>query len=372
MTDNKKYFWLKLKHDFFQQKEIKKLRKIAGGDTYTLIYLELLLLSIKNEGVLKFEGTEDSLSEQLALEINEDEENIKITLCFLEKNNLVEISNNDYFLKNSDFGKQGESTERVRRFRQKTHDIKENRCIEKKEDFNTSIQKSHLTSGVENVTCNANVTDVTLPKRNVTPLEIEKELELELDLKDKKHINNNKPIVYIQKSEGENSFVLENIKKTKPATKQRTYKDPFEKLISELNPEDAEDMKKITNLRIFEKCVELLYRLWDADRKGSFLKVKQSFALSIKNKQDVFEELYKLEKATYVYFNTRTKSKETGDLIIHNLSNWSGLWENYNKDYYEKLSNKKIKGIKRGEYWKLLDADANRQEQEINNLERIA
>ena len=35
MSNPKKYYWLKLKKDFFNQKEIKKLRKIAGGDTYS-------------------------------------------------------------------------------------------------------------------------------------------------------------------------------------------------------------------------------------------------------------------------------------------------------------------------------------------------
>jgi len=52
----KKYFWLKLKDDFFKQKEIKKLRGIAGGDTYTIIYLKLQLLSIKNDGKIYFDG----------------------------------------------------------------------------------------------------------------------------------------------------------------------------------------------------------------------------------------------------------------------------------------------------------------------------
>lgn len=34
----KKYYGLRLENDFFKQKEIKKLRKIAGGDTYVIIY----------------------------------------------------------------------------------------------------------------------------------------------------------------------------------------------------------------------------------------------------------------------------------------------------------------------------------------------
>lgn len=48
----KKYYWLKLRNDWFGDKRIKKLRSIAGGDTYTIIYLKMQLLSLKNEGKL--------------------------------------------------------------------------------------------------------------------------------------------------------------------------------------------------------------------------------------------------------------------------------------------------------------------------------
>ena len=39
----KRYYWLKLKNDFFRGKHIKMLRKIAGGDTYTIIYLKMII-----------------------------------------------------------------------------------------------------------------------------------------------------------------------------------------------------------------------------------------------------------------------------------------------------------------------------------------
>ena len=61
--NSKRYYWLKLKDDFFTQKEIKKLRRIAGGDTFTIIYLKLQLLSLKNDGKLVFEGVEDDFVE---------------------------------------------------------------------------------------------------------------------------------------------------------------------------------------------------------------------------------------------------------------------------------------------------------------------
>lgn len=48
----KRYYWLKLPDGFFRQKAIKKLRKIAGGDTYTIIYLKMLLVAMKQDGKL--------------------------------------------------------------------------------------------------------------------------------------------------------------------------------------------------------------------------------------------------------------------------------------------------------------------------------
>ena len=96
---SKKYYWLKLKEDFFRQKEIKKLRKIAGGDTYTIIYLKMQLLSLQNEGILKYEGVEENIAEQIALEIDEEVDNVQITLSFLMANKLIEeITKTDLFL----------------------------------------------------------------------------------------------------------------------------------------------------------------------------------------------------------------------------------------------------------------------------------
>ncbi|WP_302487504.1 phage replisome organizer N-terminal domain-containing protein, partial [uncultured Ruminococcus sp.] len=38
MIMSKRYYWLKLKEDFFRDKVMKKMRKIAGGDTYVVIW----------------------------------------------------------------------------------------------------------------------------------------------------------------------------------------------------------------------------------------------------------------------------------------------------------------------------------------------
>jgi predicted phage replisome organizer len=89
MADSKRFYWLKLKEDFFRQKEIKKLRKLAGGDTYTVIYLKMLLRSLKDGGRLYYEGIEENFPAELALDIDEDEDNVKMAVAFLLANNIL-------------------------------------------------------------------------------------------------------------------------------------------------------------------------------------------------------------------------------------------------------------------------------------------
>lgn len=79
----KKYYWLKMTDQFFEDKAIKKLRKIAGGDTYTIIYLKMLLTAIKQGNKMYFEGIEDDFMEELALELDEDTDNVKVTVSYL-------------------------------------------------------------------------------------------------------------------------------------------------------------------------------------------------------------------------------------------------------------------------------------------------
>ena len=41
-----KYYWLKLKRDFFRRNEIEVVKAMPSGTDYVLFYLELLLLSL--------------------------------------------------------------------------------------------------------------------------------------------------------------------------------------------------------------------------------------------------------------------------------------------------------------------------------------
>ena len=123
---NKRYFWIQLAQDFFKSKEMKLLRKIAGGDTHTIIYLKMMLISLEDGGHIYYDGLTDNLAEEIALVIDENVEDIKITLIFLEsKGLLTRNSDRDYFLEQVPemVGSETASTRRSRKHRelQKLH-----------------------------------------------------------------------------------------------------------------------------------------------------------------------------------------------------------------------------------------------------------
>ena len=158
----KKYYWLRLKDDWFNSKVIKKLRKIAGGDTYTIIYLKMQLLSLKNEGKLYYEGVEDSFEEELALDLDEDIDNVTVTVSYLQKCGLLEVISKDQYLLTevpAVTGSESASAERVRKHR-------------------AQKELTEQMSEMKALQCNTDVTDSNAEVTNCnTEKEIEKEIE---------------------------------------------------------------------------------------------------------------------------------------------------------------------------------------------------
>lgn len=117
MSEGKRYYWLKLKDDFFDSKRIKKLRKMAGGDTYTIIYLKMQLLAMKHEGIIQYTGLEASFAEELALDLDEEPDDVGMTLAYLLSVGLAETSDNvEYFFPYAvdNVGSEGASAQRKR------------------------------------------------------------------------------------------------------------------------------------------------------------------------------------------------------------------------------------------------------------------
>ena len=217
----KKYYWLKLKNDFFSQKEIKKLRKIAGGDTYTIIYLKMQLHSLQNGGKLFYEGYEDNFADEIALEIDEESENVRVTLLFLEKHGLIEKSDkNEYsipIVENSS-GSETSTAIRVRKHRQKEKMLQ----------------------------CSISVTPVKQNDNGEIEIEIEKELDIELELDKKKNIIPYKEIIdYLNKKTSSNYKYTTD--KTKNLIKSR--------------------INEGFNIKDFKKCIDNMEIAWACDEK---------------------------------------------------------------------------------------------------------
>lgn len=120
----KRYYWLKLKEDFFNSKEIKKLRKLAGGDTFVIIYLKMLLISINNDCIISYDGVESSFEEELALQLDEGVDNVKITVMYLKAQGLleqIEVDGSKYSLPYAveNLGSESASAERMRNKRER-------------------------------------------------------------------------------------------------------------------------------------------------------------------------------------------------------------------------------------------------------------
>lgn len=100
MSEAKRFYWLKLKHDFFKKNiYMKKLRRMENGTELAFLYLELLTYALEDDGVLTFQGVEDSLGEELALDLDEDPELMVPLIDFLLKYELlVEQEDGTYLL----------------------------------------------------------------------------------------------------------------------------------------------------------------------------------------------------------------------------------------------------------------------------------
>lgn len=172
----KRYYWLKLKEDFFTSKRIKKLRRIAGGDTYTLIYLKMQLKALKTDGVLTYSGLESTFAEELALDIDEDPENVGLVINYCLSCGLMETSDKTnfilpYVVENT--GSEGSSAQRMRSLR--TKQSKALPDVESEESVTLCAQSS------------------TMCAQCYGEKEIEKEKELEIEKDTKRR---NAPVEY--------------------------------------------------------------------------------------------------------------------------------------------------------------------------------
>lgn len=90
-NNNGKFYWLKLKRDFFKRHDITILESMPNGKEYSLFYLKLMLESIDHEGMLRFSEQIPYNEQMLAAITNTNVDTVRSAIKVLEQLKLLEI-----------------------------------------------------------------------------------------------------------------------------------------------------------------------------------------------------------------------------------------------------------------------------------------
>lgn len=122
MAEGKKYYWLKLKRDFFKRHDIRIIEEMPNGKEYILFYLKLLLESIDHEGALRFSETVPYNEQMLSVITNTNIDIVRSAMkMFIELNMMDILDDQTIYMAEVEklIGSEGWSAERVRRHREK-------------------------------------------------------------------------------------------------------------------------------------------------------------------------------------------------------------------------------------------------------------
>lgn len=142
MAEGKKFYWLKLKRDFFKRHDIRIIEEMPNGKDYVLFYLKLLLESIDHEGSLRFSDTIPYNEQMLSVITNTNVDIVRSAMKLFIELQLIEIfDDKTIFMGEVEkmIGSESESAERVRKLRQRNKALL---C-------NGDVQKSNIEKEIE-------------------------------------------------------------------------------------------------------------------------------------------------------------------------------------------------------------------------------
>lgn len=129
MADNKKYYYLKIKENFYDSEEMIILQGMPDGYLYSDILMKLYLRSLKDGGQLIFRGTIPYSPEVLAQVVRHQVGTVTKALEIFEQLGLIEILDNGAIYM-SDIqnliGKSSTEADRIREYRAKISKEKQN------------------------------------------------------------------------------------------------------------------------------------------------------------------------------------------------------------------------------------------------------
>ena len=148
MSDNQKYYYMRLKQDFFETEEMIILESMQDGYLYSNILLKLYLRSLKRDGKLMFNDTIPYSAEVLATVTRHSVGTIEKAMDVFQKLGLVEVMDDGaiYMLQIQNFiGKSSTEAERKKRYRDKIKlEKSDNQAVLEDVGHLSTIEAGHL------------------------------------------------------------------------------------------------------------------------------------------------------------------------------------------------------------------------------------
>ncbi len=163
MADSRKYYWLKLKRDFFKRHDIRIIESMPNGKDYILFYLKLLVESVDHNGALRFSDTIPYNNEMLSVITNTNVDIVKNALEIFVNLKMIDVLDDSTIFMNEVSNMIGAAADnananRQRRFRERR----------KSEVLADTVTKN-----------NATITNGVTNNNEIKKIDKEKEIEIE-------------------------------------------------------------------------------------------------------------------------------------------------------------------------------------------------
>ena len=89
--ENKKFYWLKLKRDFFKRHDIRIVEDMPNGKDYILFYLKLLVESVDHNGELRFSETIPYNEQMLSTITNTNLDIVRAAMKIFTSLDMIEV-----------------------------------------------------------------------------------------------------------------------------------------------------------------------------------------------------------------------------------------------------------------------------------------
>lgn len=133
----KKKYWLKLEKDFLNSSQIKVIKNMKNGKDYIIFYLALMLESVNSEGHLRFSDFVPYNEEMLASITDTNVDIVRSAMRIFESLGMIQVlENGTLYLPDvpKRVGRECESAERVRLYRERHKVLQCNNDVTKSND----------------------------------------------------------------------------------------------------------------------------------------------------------------------------------------------------------------------------------------------